>query len=333
MLNRFIFFAFFFNSFPVFTQVKTIATPTTAATWWNLSHPNEIRPITVKPSFTLKSEITSNGKYLLGVNIFAFDRIHNDIPYGKIRHETEIYIFSFNPDNGFDSIPLYGDDLKLLKAQIPLSSDYFNCSPRYIIKFSKEGYRRVVLYVNVYFDSHIRDSIYRAEGEYVFRAELNINMKPLKSKESNKPDTLGVLSWDNKTKTFKLKEIPRCPALKKEIAIQQGEKITLENIFFETGSSVLLSSSYNEIDKLLDFLQQNKKMNIEISGHTDNKGDETKNKELSKNRAKAVADYLASNGVSQTRISFLGYGSSKPIATNDTDAGRKQNRRVEFFIK
>ena len=74
------------------------------------------------------------------------------------------------------------------------------------------------------------------------------------------------------------------------------------------------------------YLKADKNQRIEIYGHTDNAGDEKKNKELSYNRAKAVADYLISKGVKISNVSYEGFGSSRPIESNDTEAGRKSNR-------
>jgi outer membrane protein OmpA-like peptidoglycan-associated protein len=73
-------------------------------------------------------------------------------------------------------------------------------------------------------------------------------------------------------------------------------------------------------------------MRIEISGHTDNRGSAELNQKLSENRAKAVVDYLVAKGINPSRLEYKGYGKDQPIATNDTDAGRQENRRTEFKI-
>jgi len=106
----------------------------------------------------------------------------------------------------------------------------------------------------------------------------------------------------------------------------------LRNIFFETGSAKLLSSSGAELNRLLQTLHENKSMKIEISGHTDNTGTDEINNTLSEARAKAVYDFLAENKIDPSRLTFKGYGSSKPIATNETEQGRAQNRRTEFKV-
>jgi outer membrane protein OmpA-like peptidoglycan-associated protein len=111
-----------------------------------------------------------------------------------------------------------------------------------------------------------------------------------------------------------------------------GETITLKNIFFTTNKSELLPESFSELDKLVQYLNETPNTSIKISGHTDKTGNEDQNKTLSEARAKAVADYLALKKIDKSRIHYIGYGSSKPIAINDTNEGKQQNRRVEFII-
>ena len=114
--------------------------------------------------------------------------------------------------------------------------------------------------------------------------------------------------------------------------ILPGKPVVLRNIFFETASFELKNESTAELDKLLGFLEKNVGIKIEISGHTDNVGGEEYNQELSENRAKSVNDYLVAKGIDQSRLSYKGYGMSKPIDTNDTEEGRAANRRTEFII-
>lgn len=108
--------------------------------------------------------------------------------------------------------------------------------------------------------------------------------------------------------------------------------VVLHNIFFETDSYVLKDESKVELNKLLEFLNQNPSLKILISGHTDNQGSDEHNQKLSDDRAKSVKDYLVSNGIAATRLSSKGFGETKPIATNDTPEGRAQNRRTEFTV-
>ncbi|MCC6690009.1 MAG: PD40 domain-containing protein [Bacteroidia bacterium] len=126
--------------------------------------------------------------------------------------------------------------------------------------------------------------------------------------------------------------------------VAAGSSIVLNNVFFETGLSTLTKTSKTELEKVYDILIQTPSLHIEISGHTDNTGNEDANLRLSQARAQAVADYLINNprtyyiapyyfkGIDKKRIVPLGYGSSKPIADNKTEGGMQKNRRVELKI-
>ena len=111
-----------------------------------------------------------------------------------------------------------------------------------------------------------------------------------------------------------------------------GEKVVLNNIFFDTDKYDLEPDSKAELDKLVEFLRKNPGMKIEISGHTDNVGSDTHNQELSQNRAHSVYNYLISNGIDKERLTFRGYGKSMAIDTNDNPEGRAHNRRTEFKV-
>lgn len=114
--------------------------------------------------------------------------------------------------------------------------------------------------------------------------------------------------------------------------ISVGDKIQLNNIYFEFDKSTLLADSFFELNKLHNLLRENQEMEIMIEGHTDIIGSDEYNKTLSQQRAKAVVDYLVKKGISNTRIYFQGYGRQLPIASNDSEDGRSRNRRVEFLI-
>lgn len=94
----------------------------------------------------------------------------------------------------------------------------------------------------------------------------------------------------------------------------------------------MLPESFFELDKLVQHLNVIHNSTIKIIGHTDKTGNEEQNKTLSEARAKAVAEYLILKGIDTSRINYIGYGSLKPIATNETDEGKQQNRRVDFII-
>lgn len=114
--------------------------------------------------------------------------------------------------------------------------------------------------------------------------------------------------------------------------IDVGRKIVLKNIFFDFNKFTLRPESTSELERLVALLKKYPKLKIEISGHTDNVGSETYNKTLSENRAKVVVDYLIANGIDKSRLVFVGYGFSQPIASNESDEGRQLNRRTEFKV-
>ncbi|MDQ3190941.1 MAG: OmpA family protein [Bacteroidota bacterium] len=116
----------------------------------------------------------------------------------------------------------------------------------------------------------------------------------------------------------------------KNVAI--GSKIVLKNIFFDFAKYSLRPESTNELERLIKLLNDVPTLKIEISGHTDNKGSAEMNQKLSENRAKTVVEYLVTNGISSARLEYKGYGLTEPVATNDNEEGRQENRRTEFKI-
>jgi outer membrane protein OmpA-like peptidoglycan-associated protein len=112
-----------------------------------------------------------------------------------------------------------------------------------------------------------------------------------------------------------------------------GGVIGLNNIFFETGKSIIKELSFDELDNLAASLTKNPKMKIFIAGHTDNRGNETANQKLSDERVQTVIKYLLNKNVNPNQVSGKGFGSTKPIDTNETEEGRNRNRRVDFTIQ
>jgi outer membrane protein OmpA-like peptidoglycan-associated protein/tetratricopeptide (TPR) repeat protein len=114
--------------------------------------------------------------------------------------------------------------------------------------------------------------------------------------------------------------------------IEVGNKVVLNNIFFDTNKFDIKDESKPELHKIIDFLSVNPSIHIEISGHTDNVGGSQMNQTLSENRAKAVYQYLINNGLNADRLTYKGYGQTQPIQPNDSDDNRSKNRRTEFKI-
>lgn len=104
-------------------------------------------------------------------------------------------------------------------------------------------------------------------------------------------------------------------------------------IGFEPAEAIVSTEGYSVLDNLLSIIESCPEAGIVIEGHTDAKGSEASNMELSRLRAEAVADYLRSHGMAASRLSAFGYGESRPIADNETEAGRAENRRIEISLR
>lgn len=147
------------------------------------------------------------------------------------------------------------------------------------------------------------------------------------------PDSDGDGVYDNDDKCPDVKgtvALKGCPEIKKEDQAKLERAIKL--VQFETGKDVLLKSSYAVLDEVVSVMNQYPAYSLNISGHTDNLGDDKMNQSLSERRAKRCYDYLVSKGVAAARVSSAGYGETKPVGDNKTAAGRTQNRRVEFEL-
>ncbi|MEP2446029.1 MAG: OmpA family protein [Balneola sp.] len=122
--------------------------------------------------------------------------------------------------------------------------------------------------------------------------------------------------------------------VKKDLQLNEateGARIVLRNIYFDTGSANLRDESQEELNRLFDIMEKSGLV-IEIGGHTDNVGREDSNERLSQSRAEAVRTYVIDRGIAEERIQAKGYGESEPIADNETEEGRQENRRVEIKV-
>jgi len=130
-----------------------------------------------------------------------------------------------------------------------------------------------------------------------------------------------------------LLDIALLPIKKDGTSEIENHPTILNNIFFKSASSELdKESSKIELNRLLEFMQKNDTISIRIQGHTDEIGSQKDNLELSLNRARSIYEFLVINGISASRLEYEGFGESRPIASNDTEEGRRKNRRSEFLI-
>lgn len=130
-------------------------------------------------------------------------------------------------------------------------------------------------------------------------------------------------------KTDESKEVVKDIAL---LPIKVGAIFEIKNIFFNANSSILKEESYEELNKIVAFLTVNDNIAVEIGGHTNGLCTEEFCNQLSQSRARVVTEYLIAEGIEKRRLSFKGYGKTIPIASNETEDGRKRNQRVELKI-
>lgn len=129
---------------------------------------------------------------------------------------------------------------------------------------------------------------------------------------------------------LKYKELKKDFAL---VAIEDGLTFILENVKFTPSSSNLKAASYRELDLVVEMLEENPGVSIEIGGHTDNTCADSFCLKISNDRAEGVKEYLISKGIDASRLSSMGYGSTKPAFDNTTIEGRTKNQRVDISVK
>ncbi len=172
------------------------------------------------------------------------------------------------------------------------------------------------------------DSVYSAISGKDGKYSLNISSTDVYTIVVEAPGYVGVLEKLD-IHTFELRVVELNFKLQ---PVEIGTTVNLKNVLFEVGKTTLLTESYDELNVVVDLLKANPRMEIELAGHTDNRGDEKKNQKLSQSRVDRVKSYIVSRGISAKRIRGKGYGGQRPIANSDSEESRRLNRRVEFTI-
>ena len=114
--------------------------------------------------------------------------------------------------------------------------------------------------------------------------------------------------------------------------VKKDRIVISQQVHFQSARFTVLKDSFPLLDQVVQVLRDYPKMRVSIEGHTDSIGGELPNMKLSKSRAESVRNYLVGKGIAAERLEAVGYGTTKPIATNKTEKGRSQNRRTEFRI-
>jgi len=135
--------------------------------------------------------------------------------------------------------------------------------------------------------------------------------------------------WDE-DKDGVLDDQDKCPGTPLGAKVNKVGCWIIKGLKFQTGKADILSQYENLLNEVIEVLKKNPGLKIVVEGHTDDVGSDDNNLALSQARADSVRDYLVSHGIDSSRISAKGYGESKPVADNGTEAGRAENRRVEL---
>jgi OmpA-OmpF porin, OOP family len=194
-------------------------------------------------------------------------------------------------------------------------------------------------------------NVYDKKTDKVVNAKVNIALKgdrratsSLQAVDGKYEQTIPKLGWYlltassegymNAMDSVEVVDEERTPVTK-DIYLQPievGVTVRLKNIYFDFDKTTLKKESFTELNKVVDFLKQNPTVEVEIAGHTDNKGSDSYNENLSQGRSQTVVDYIISQGIESFRLTAHGYGEAKPIDTNDSEEGQANNRRVEFTV-
>lgn len=158
----------------------------------------------------------------------------------------------------------------------------------------------------------------------VFTAQVEAGTWPV-SVQAN-----GYIS-DNTSVTAIANETVRVEFSLRE-ALREGEVMSFDNIYFDSGSANIKPESYPVLDSVAILLRDNPTARIQIAGHTDSDGSESSNQTLSERRAQSVYQYLVSKGIAGNRLTTVGYGESNPVVPNDSAANKARNRRIEFTV-
>jgi outer membrane protein OmpA-like peptidoglycan-associated protein/Tol biopolymer transport system component len=268
------------------------------------------------------SRMDSKGKWQHPENLGYPINTFNEETGLIVTPDSKSALFSSNLKGGYGDMDIYQFDLPENKR--PKAVTYV----KGIVKDKKTGtFLEAKIQVVNLNDKHnvFNDYTSKANGEF-------LAVMPIGSNYAFNATADGYAFY---SENYQLSEAPTNEPFQILIELEKlqlGQQVVMKNIFFNTNEYLLLPGSLTEIETLTRLLDNNKSLCIEIQGHTDNVGSDVQNKKLSVNRAKVVYDHLIANKIDANRLSYNGYGETKPVAANDTEAHRQLNRRTSFVI-
>lgn len=268
------------------------------------------------------SKLQSDGTFSKAVNLGYPINTFNDEFGFIVTADGQQGLFSSDLDGGFGDVDIY-------KFKLP---NHLKPSPITYVKGTVRD----------------KDTNKPLEGNVIV---VNLNKKSTAYNEITDPETgefIAVTPTNNKysfnviadgymlySKHLDIKNEDANKPIDLEILMEKikaGNKVKLNNIFFDTNKFDLLPQSIVELNLVTELLKNNPTMEVEIQGHTDDVGSLKDNQVLSENRAKAVYNYLLENGAAKKQLSHKGYGETRPAADNGTPEGRQENRRTDFLV-
>lgn len=243
--------------------------------------------------------------------------------------EDEFFNIPLSGDQAFYTRGVEGGDTDLYQLNLPV---FYKPSPVVVVKgkvynakTNEPIGRANISYERLSDGVEVGISTSDSEGNYEIILPYGYRYGYLAQADS----FVSISANINLTEEEEFKEITQDLYL---MPIEVGARVTINNIFFDFDKATLRQESYAELNRLLEFMNDNPGIKIRIEGHTDAIGSDEYNQGLSQRRADAVARFLRVNGISDDRLVVEGFGESQPVATNETDEGRQKNRRVEFEI-
>ena len=255
------------------------------------------------------------------VNIGYPINTENDDNGMTVSYDGKTAFLSSSRAGGFGGLDLYSFELP--ENMQPKKTTYIKA----VVKDAKSKQLLNAYYSIIDLDT--KKEVYKgntSNGKFFVSIELNKNDALQIQKEGYLfySQNINLKETTTETKPYEIEVLLE--------PIAANSKITLNNVFFDFDKNELKQESFVELDKLADLLKKNPTVKIEISGHTDNKGDKKYNLTLSQKRAESVVNYLLQKGIAAARLVAKGYGDTMPIAPNDTEENKAKNRRTEVKV-